>query len=993
MISSGEKQHTTLAAPVAATACPIAPGDVMVGRYTVELLLGQGTFAWVFSAIDSAAAYPRRVAVKVLRPERAQIPKTRRRFEERELALLHRVARAGPVRNVVQVLEPLLGTHRDLPFIVLELIDGPCLRDRINDGRPFAEAEAARIAHGIACGLAALHAADVVHRDLKPANILLRGGIEPVIVDLGIATAPEVAAELTATGKAPMTPRYAAPEQLAGKSAKSPCDVYAFGVILEEMAAGSRLDAIARSCLVRDPVQRPSAHGLVDALRPLLRVDPGEHRWSSILRALGLLALEAVSLGASDQSFSNVKSPHWTPAALMQICRNEHTSTRLANGDVLIVGGYDLSARSFVSAAERYDPTQEHWTFAGTIPPRKLHAATLLPSGEVLVMGGIGPDGWLADAARYTPTSNTWRSAAPMGAARARFTSTWLPAANQVLVAGGSDSRGFPQAGVERYDPKSDRWTAAAPMSVARAAHVALWIPSLERVMILGGSGEGGVSQAGLELYDPMANRWTPGAPMSVGRDYFTVTLLSDGRVLITGGMRRGTILASAEIYDPREDRWRGAASMHSARHKHAATLLDDGRVLISGGATSVEAEIYDPTLNRWAPGGLLGGSPNKPLENHTMMRLTDGRVLMTGRRAADVCICSLFDPGVHEPRSNSRWTPASPMYAERNSHVMALLPDRRVLVVGVPYSTSVNLAEVYDPQVNAWEHPIPMTASPPGRFAPAVTLMLGTTEVLITGGGHAEGNHSSTERYDPVRNILMPASSMRAYRREHTATLLQNGEILITGGYGAGIHATTERYDPAKDAWTTGAPMLMARTQHAAVTLRDGRVLIAGGVLGSKKLTDSSELYTPATDTWTQGMPLTSPRSRATAMLLQDGRVLLAGGYGDAGSEIGAEIYDPSIGRWQVAAPMRTPRRSYAAVMLSNGKVLMAGGCQGESTYLDTVEIYDPTRNAWSDGPSMGTARCEPAAILLSDGRVFVTGGLGDGRQVLSSAEIYTSE
>ncbi len=77
------------------------------------------------------------------------------------------------------------------------------------------------------------------------------------------------------------------------------------------------------------------------------------------------------------------------------------------------------------------------------------------------------------------------------------------------------------------------------------------------------------------------------------------------------------------------------------------------------------------------------------------------------------------------------------------------------------------------------------MTASPPGRFAPTATLVPGEADVLITGGSHADGNHFATERYDPVRNIFIPAKSMSTPRREHTATLLPNGEIFIAGGYG----------------------------------------------------------------------------------------------------------------------------------------------------------------------------------------------------------------
>lgn len=167
----------------------------------------------------------------------------------------------------------------------------------------------------------------------------------------------------------------------------------------------------------------------------------------------------------------------------------------------------------------------------------------------------------------------------------------------------------------------------------------------------------------------------------------------------------------------------------------------------------------------------------------------------------------------------------------------MTLLPAGRVLIVGVPLGTSINIAEIYDPQANTWGRPIPMTAAPPGRFAATATLVPGSAEVLIAGGGHTDGNHFSTERYDPARNVFTPAAPMSTYRRAHTATLLPSGEVLATGGYGAGFHADAERYDPARDVWTAAAPMQVERTQHAAVLLPDGRVLVAGGINSSGAL------------------------------------------------------------------------------------------------------------------------------------------------------------
>lgn len=976
----------------------------MAGRYTVELRIGAGTFGWVFSALDSTLDPPLRVAVKVLRPEHADQPSTRQRFKDRELDLLHRVQQLGPAPNVVSALGSTVCWHRGHPFIVLEFIDGPSLREQLDRQRSFTREEAEQIGLGIARGLAALHAAGIVHRDLKPANICLRGGTKPVIVDLGSATPLEATVGLTATGRAPLTPRYAAPEQLAGRAVDAACDVYALGVILEEMEVSGRLGAIARRCLEREPSQRPSAITVAEEIGALLRVErdgdcrPAVKRVErdggcrpAVKRVARVFALGVVVWSVNPhQAISTVEPSGWSPVASMHWGRYGHTLTRLASGDVLAVGGYNMTARSFVYAAERYDPVRDQWTITDTTSPRKVHAAILLPGGDVLVAGGLGLEGVLADSARYAPATNTWRIAAPMTAARVWFTVTWLPGRNGVLAAGGRDTRGFSQTGTELYDPEADRWTAAAPMRIARAGHAALWIPSLDRALVLGGGDERGLSQASIEFYDPVTNGWTRATPMSTSRDRFTATLLASGRVLVVGGMSDGTPLASAEIYDLAAERWTEAAPMHKTRYQHAATILADGRVLVVGGAGRSDSEVYDPTVNRWT----LVGAPHQDRMEPTMTLLVDSRALVVGGSGANPSASALFDPGSRGPNPRTlpgaAWTLAPPMRTGRFGHQMAIMPDGRVLVVGAPLGTPVNIAEIYDPLANSWAPPILMTAAPPGRYRGTVTQLPNTGEVLIAGGAHIDGSHSSVERYDPVRNTFAPAAPMTTYRQAHTATLLSGGEVLAAGGYGGWLHAETERYDPARNVWTAGARMRVARTHHAAALLQDGRVLIAGGANAQGSLERSCELYDPATDTWTPAMPLISPRLGGTAMLLHDGRMLLAGGYGESTSEIGAEIYDPRTGRWDAAAPMHSPRGGYAVVLLPSGTMLVAGGRRGKSTYLDSVEIYDPGGNTWFDSASMGSARSDATAILLVDGRVLVTGGRCEDR-VLPSAEIYT--
>ncbi|HEX5750478.1 MAG TPA: LamG-like jellyroll fold domain-containing protein [Archangium sp.] len=270
--------------------CPLGPGDVVARRYAIEYPLGEGTFSWVLAALELTGAPPRRVALKVLRPHFATHPDVVHRFEQRELALLCRVQAIGPSPHVVRALEPTLVRHAGLPCLVLEFIDGPSLRERLDAGR-FEPDQVRRLGVGLARGLAAIHAAGGVHRDLKPSNVRLRGGHEPVIVDLGITRALWEGWDSSTPGLAPMTPRYASPEQLAGRDAGYASDIYSLGVLLHELLTGDvphAGEALARGrdelfgwvarCLERQPERRPTAHELATALatpsRPRRRPGP-----------------------------------------------------------------------------------------------------------------------------------------------------------------------------------------------------------------------------------------------------------------------------------------------------------------------------------------------------------------------------------------------------------------------------------------------------------------------------------------------------------------------------------------------------------------------------------------------------------------------------------------------------------------------------------------------------------------------------------------------
>ena len=239
-------------------------------RYELEHRLGHGGMATVYLARD--LKLDREVAIKLLADNYAGDDEVRKRFS-REARLAARLDHP----NVVQVFD--VGEEDDRPYIVMEHVDGGTLADRL-DGRKraMARAESLRLLGQLCDGLAHAHSKKLIHRDIKPQNLLLResdGCLK--ITDFGIARAAEETTRLTRPGKVIGTDRYMAPEQLADGSITPAVDVYACGVVADELLPedrGAELREIVGRCLREDPNERFSdARSLGEALA---EVDGGE---------------------------------------------------------------------------------------------------------------------------------------------------------------------------------------------------------------------------------------------------------------------------------------------------------------------------------------------------------------------------------------------------------------------------------------------------------------------------------------------------------------------------------------------------------------------------------------------------------------------------------------------------------------------------------------------------------------------------------------------
>jgi hypothetical protein len=393
-------------------------------------------------------------------------------------------------------------------------------------------------------------------------------------------------------------------------------------------------------------------------------------------------------------------------------------------------------------------------------------------------------------------------------------------------------------------------------------------------------------------------------------------------------------------ILDEPVDCWQKTGALHVGRLSHTATLLLDGRVLVAGGQgeAGTSAEIYDPSTRHWTLAAPL------PISRvmHTATRLTDGRVLLLGGHETRVpgpppdyvttfgssWSTVIDDTGdLYDPASDT-WTTIPGPLASRDYFSATLLADGRVLVAGGLDASddALGSCELYDPVSGDWTMTGSFTTSgsPPARYAPLAFW----------------------------------------HRWGHTATLLNDGRVLVAAGFVDDFvmeqAPQAQLYDPATGAWTLAGEISDTRGWHTATLLADGRVMVAGGEwhhcnggCGERTLA-STEIYDARTNAWSAGPPLVTPHSFHTATLLPDGSLLVAGGSLDvsgipdfAAIAIGDTEASPApAAPWMPAAHLGVARWGHTATLLRDGSVLVVGGKADESydsPALRSAEIYLP--------------------------------------------------
>ncbi len=342
--------------------------------------------------------------------------------------------------------------------------------------------------------------------------------------------------------------------------------------------------------------------------------------------------------------------------------------------------------------------------------------------------------------------------------------------------------------------------------------------------------------------------------------------------------------------------------------------------------------------------------------------------------------------------------------------HTASLLPDGSVLIVGGTGATEpMHRASLrFIPSTNSYQADAPLQTARMGHVA--FTLPGG--KIIVAGGqdptvpGSAfDPVFKSSEIYDPATKTFTAGPDMNFPRRHHVATPLPDGRVLITGGIqlrgtGFGASMNTEIYDPSANKFLAGNTMNEGRWLHTATLLQDGRVLIVGGRSTNCTGTcpnfalNSAEIFDPATGNFTPTGALNISRHSHTATLLSDGRVLVLGGetaedLGTGDGRVGrAEVYDPATGKFTAWTQLVLPRSGHAATLLNNGKLWVTGGYRVTSIATDRTELFDPATGTSAEGPLMHEFHVRHTATHLPNGEILIFSG-NNGGQPIAAAEL----
>lgn len=547
----------------------------------------------------------------------------------------------------------------------------------------------------------------------------------------------------------------------------------------------------------------------------------------------------------------------WQPARTAPTARQQVAVAKVGSF-IYVVGG--LSGWSTARTVEAYDPVVNQWRSAPMLPVGLHHAMAVNYQGELVVLGGWRRKGNDVNASYsdrvFVLKSNGWQELARLRRPRAAGGAAVVD--DKIVVVGGQGPDGL-IAQTEVYDGASRSWRDGSPIPTPREH---LGAAADDRFVYAVG-GRDHVPEANsdaLERYDPVEDTWTQLTPMPEARGSTGAAVIAR-RLVVVGGESPTGPVDTVDAYDTTSDTWSEFPSLLTPRHG-AGIAATENRLFAIGGATGpehtqstndVEALTPPPRQRRPTTWRTLDDAPSR--RQQVAAATAEGRVWIAGGLGDDgdmgTGVVEGLDPVIDTWRQ--RTDLPTPVH-----HAMAVEYNGEFVVIGGWESDTSNTpsGKVYAWRANEW---VELASLRHPRAAGAAAVAGGT--IVVVGGQDGTDLVAETEIYDAETDTWTDGASIPT-PREHLAAGAYKGHVYAVGGRALTPDensAALERYDPATDSWTPLTPMPTPRGSIGAATVK-GWLAVVGGETPDEVL-GTVEIYDFAADTWERGPDMRTPR------------------------------------------------------------------------------------------------------------------------------------
>jgi hypothetical protein len=695
------------------------------------------------------------------------------------------------------------------------------------------------------------------------------------------------------------------------------------------------------------------------------------------------------------------------PLAPLQGARAKHTSTRMSDNSVMVVGGIN-SASHPLASAEIFDPKTLVWRDGPALnTARSQHSAVLLDDGRLMIAGGIGPTGrTISSVEIYDPATNSWAEAARLLVPLLKHSAAKL-SNGDVLIAGISTDVN------KSTVPRSMLWKKAIeqwqPAGILRADGVS-HSGGTEDYRVVAGKDGGALVFGDREILQWLpAQRGAADYFPNTSRTFHATVLLPDNRILLAGGRTGENATTLSELYDPVTNKFTVTGPMQQARYTGmpyqaslSSIVLKDGRVIVAGGwvvapgdpenPVANSPDIWDPATGLWSVIKTIRFEVNDRVSFNTMK---DGRVLFFASREQEEKGTSEFRAWIWNPDSNQVQTPKVNATASSNVGI-AVLGDGRVLIVG---SRQLNAkAELWDSRSGV---SLPLTYPDGLRGKHLQTLLLKNGDVLVLSADYAslranpqpespmlwsartktftalpplatDINWPMTELNDGsliawAQENINPASAQRLRpgaevwepiprfpQTKATVTLLPSGQLLALASSSPHVAIFGEQ----SPQWQLKQSTYLHTENPALVELPDGALAVVGTVLGNKI---AVQTWNSKTNTWTMTRAIQGNRgSTGKAVRLSSGAVMTFS-FGGSGRLL-CDIWRPSDDSWKVCGSFTSENKDtypdFVLGKMEDGRVAFMANSETTSVYDEAADKWQTMKIEWNtDGLRYGEA------------------------------------